>query len=170
LYCGLASLIETWARVSDRPNVKAVQYEQLVNDPVAHWPPVFDLFGVNFEEKFLSDLPQLQGRLGDKTGAQRYRHSQPIPENSWMPELCRPLRRRWARRYVEWIGESRLESMGYKYSTTLERIGTRPSYPLAPTDILFLGLEDLYHFIEPALVRSKFSQRSGKRDAGAARR
>lgn len=163
LYAGHKVLVDTWRQASHRPNVTSIQYEQLVQDPLKHWPAIFAHFGLEFRERYLCDLPQLRGVMGDKSGAPRYRDNTQSPVDQWHAHFSRPLRRKWAARYLRWIGEDNLSLMGYAYTATMQRLTEGPSYPLIPSDIFFMGLEGLYHRIEPALLMSKFTHQRDSR-------
>ena len=56
---------------------------------------------------------RLDGAMGDKAGARDYSALSAEPTAKWRATISNPVRRAWARRYLEWIGAERLATMGY---------------------------------------------------------
>ena len=57
----------------------------------------------------------------------KYQRLSMEPLHKWKDSLCNPIRRHWAKRYIEWIGLSRLADMGYNLKTLQEELDTLPS-------------------------------------------
>lgn len=113
LYTGLANLIEAQRKHADRSI--SVRYEDLTGDPGTHWPRVFDYLGLEWDPAQLERFSEveLRGRLGDTVGMKAYQKLDNAPRDKWKATLANPLRKRWCRRYLDWIGRERLASMGY---------------------------------------------------------
>lgn len=126
LYDGLDHLVRGYLRHHDR--AVALCYEDLVRAPDATLERVFGHLGLAPPTDAAARLPGtvLPGRLGDHAGTRR--HAQPDPGacDRWREQLGNPLRRRWCRRYVAWIGAERLEVMGYDPATIDAEIDAMP--------------------------------------------
>ena len=124
---GVTNLVAAFEELQDR--AFAVRFEELVADPTAAWPPLFDYLGLSFDAELLTafDSVRLGGRLGDTTGSQRYRGLSTEPLDRWRRTLATPVRKRWSRRYLEWIGERRLKVMGYDLDALLGELDAVPT-------------------------------------------
>jgi hypothetical protein len=69
---------------------------------------------------------KLEGRLGDYAGSKTYATISSEPLDKWKRTLRNPLRKRWARRYLQWIGSERLKIMGYNLETLLAELDAVP--------------------------------------------
>ncbi len=148
----VSSIVETWARnrwsierwhvdVFDGvANLDAAQeahagaayacrFEDLVSDPTAAWPPLFQHLGLTFDPTVLSSFASLtfDARMGDPTGVDRYRTLSTEPLDKWKRVLSNPYRKRWAERYLRWIGEERLARMGYSLAELQAELEAAPT-------------------------------------------
>jgi Sulfotransferase family len=125
LFDGLRSLVEACRRYRERAH--AVRYEDLVGDSSAAWPALFSYLELEFDPHVLtafSEVPII-GRMGDILGVQQYRSLSTGPLDKWRTTVGRSaLRRAWCGRYLEWIGEDRLELMGYRLADLLAELRT----------------------------------------------
>jgi hypothetical protein len=133
----LASVLETWgngrfaphvfrvdlfnavenlvsAYTTAPPGALAVRYEDLLQSD-AHWRRLTDHLGLAWDPSTLLRFSEqrLHGRMGDPTGVDRYDRLSAEPLEKWRATLGGSVRKRWARRYLRWIGERRLATMGY---------------------------------------------------------
>ena len=159
LFDGLFALIDAWQATRGRSNVMAMRYEDLVAEPEVHWPRVFDHFGQQFDVSYLQNIPDIKGVMGDKTGVARYKNSSTASLDSWSSSFGSPVRQWWAKRYLEKIGEERLELMGYDYQELIEKLH-RGSGPATWSDLFLMPAGHIYHFVEPALWRSRFTKKN----------
>ena len=126
---GIVPLVDTYA--AHRSTSIAVQYEDLVSNPLGAWPQIFGYLGLPFDEELLtrfSDV-RLEGSMGDPTGVHRYTTISPDSLEKWRTTLANPYRKRWCREYLRWIGAERMAVMGYNLDDLLgqvDEIGASP--------------------------------------------
>lgn len=106
-----------------------VRFEDLVGEPLATWPRLFSYLDLPFDPSVLSSFAELRldARMGDPTGVDRYRELSTEPLEKWKALLRSPVRKRWARDYVRWIGADRLRTMGYDLDELLDEIDAMPT-------------------------------------------
>jgi hypothetical protein len=115
LYDGLANLVDlVGGEAAER--VVALRYEDLVREPEKELTRIgehldLDLDTARAVEAF-NRVP-VGGRLGDHWGAARFDAVSADPLDTWPAHYNTPVRRRWARRYLDWLGDDRLAVMGY---------------------------------------------------------
>lgn len=134
LFDGLAAL-HRFAQQSGS-TYTAHRFEDFVSEPEAVCRQILEHLGLPFEDAMLTNFSrvELQGRMGDPTGVKAYKSISTGSLDKWKTTLGNPLRKRWARRYLKWIGPDRLEAMGYSMAelerelddtpTTLSRVGS----------------------------------------------
>ncbi len=129
LFEGVANIVAGYEAHADRSF--AVGYEQLVSDPLQAWPPLFDYLELSFDPSLLSSFSavRLKARMGDPTGSQEYDTLSTDPVDKWKRTLGTPVRRRWCRSYLQWIGEHRLGVMGYNLGGLLAELDSVPRTP-----------------------------------------
>ena len=112
LFDGVANLIAAYEHAG--PRAIGVRYEDLVTAE-APWHRLFDHLGLEFDSELLQSFQavSVQGRFGDPTGSRKYKEASTASIQAWRRVVANPVRRRWCRRYLEWIGEERLATMGY---------------------------------------------------------
>lgn len=144
LFDGIANLVAAFEDL--KPTAFAVRFEDLVADPMIAWPRLFEHLGLAFRPELLTapGSVRLEGPLGDPTGPQRYTELSTEPLGRWKRTLATPVRKRWCRRYLEWIGEKRLKVMGYDLEAMLGDLDALPTRlrPLA-SDLARLGYYSL---------------------------
>jgi Sulfotransferase family len=147
-----ASMIETWARgrwsiqrwhvdlfdglehlvtaqETHGSGSVTVRYEDLVGSPRPTWDDLFAALDLTLDETYLSDLDSVRvaGRMGDPTGQERYQGLSTEPLERWTRTFSTPVRKRWARGYLGWIGPQRLAAMGYEADTLLAQLEAAPN-------------------------------------------
>jgi hypothetical protein len=155
LYDGLSNLVEVCERHANR--ICATRYEDLVTGDQGAWARIFDYldFGSPLSvERFVET--KLGGRMGDPDGTRRYRTLSTEPIDKWRTVVSNPLRREWCRRYLLWIGNERLATMGYELKQMLADLDALPpSRQGLVTDALAVLQGLTVPLIEPALLRTK---------------
>jgi len=126
---GIASLADAFE--AHRETAAAVRYEDLVGDPEAAWPGIFEHLELPFDPGLLTRFSDvtIDGSMGDPTGVQRYSTISDEPLEKWRSTLANPYRKRWCRRYLLWIGRHRLQLMGYdldRLLADLDELGSSP--------------------------------------------
>ncbi|MBI3649232.1 MAG: sulfotransferase [Actinobacteria bacterium] len=129
LFDGVSHLVAGYQAHADQAH--AVRFEDLVADPLSSWPPLFEHLGLSFDEQLLSSFVHvdLGAQMGDPTGTARYRSLSTEPLDKWKQTLASPLRKRWAGRYLSWIGRERLGVMGYDLEELRRELDAIPSRP-----------------------------------------
>jgi hypothetical protein len=127
LFDGVANL--TAGFQAHEADAFGVRFEDLVADPLATWPRLFSHLDLAFDPTVLSSFSELRfdARMGDPTGGDRYRELSTEPLEKWKMLLRSPVRKRWARSYVRWIGSDRLRVMGYDLGELLQEIDAVPT-------------------------------------------
>jgi hypothetical protein len=107
----------------------AVRYEDLIQDPMATWPRLFEHLELSFDPSVLDALPsvQLQARMGDRTGSARYERLSTEPLEKWKTVMSSPVRKRWCRAYLSRLGGRTLNAMGYELPSLLKELDALPS-------------------------------------------
>jgi hypothetical protein len=122
LFQSIADLVPASRRHADR--AMTVRFEDLVDGDTAHWRRIVDYLGLEWQPSMLDRFTQvrLQGRKGDHTGTQQYTAVSTEPLEKWRRSLNNRVRRAWCRRYLRWIGQERLATMGYDLHELLKQL------------------------------------------------
>src|SRR6266542_3786507 len=157
LYKGVAGLVAAYR--DHAPVACAVTYEELVMQPAPSWGRVFDYLRLTFDPHLLHNLAPAPGggRMGDRMGSGAYPKLDSAPVGKWVQTFGNAYRKRWARGYLEWIGEERLGVMGYDLGTLLKELEAVPtSRRLLPSDVA----RSAYAWVEGSRRRSVFRKLS----------
>ena len=113
LFQSFANLVPCAARHADRS--LTLRFEDLVTSGEAPWRAIVEYLELPWEPDMLErfSVLQLRGRMGDRTGTERYSALSAEPVDKWRLTVCNPLRRAWCGRYLHWLGRDRLSAMGY---------------------------------------------------------
>lgn len=146
---GLPRLVEAF--VSSPGRGIAIRYEDLVVSPEDTLTRVFDYLDLPFEPEVTSAFAdvELRGNRKDPTGIKRYQSISSQPLAQWAEAFKTPLRRQWARRYLQWLGGERLEIMGYDGRALLDELDA------APTDRSQIARDARSMLIQLALVNAR---------------
>ena len=141
LYNGLANLVDVCREQAGA--ACGLRYEDLVADPEAQARRLFAYLDLPYEPGSTSAFKdvRLDGRMGDPTGIRSYAEISAEPLDKWRRTICNPLRKSWARRYVQWIGEARLAVMGYSIAEILDDLArTRTSVRRVGSDVVRMSV------------------------------
>jgi hypothetical protein len=129
LFDGVANLVAAYEAHADLAH--AVRYEDLVGDPSEAWGGLFAYLDLTFDPSLLTEFPSvdLDARMGDQTGTKRYRSLSTEPLERWKATLRTPVRKRWSKGYLRWIGEERLAVMGYDLDGLIRELEAVPADP-----------------------------------------
>lgn len=127
LFIGLPRLLAAYTAHSTRAH--SMRFEDLVGGDAAQWRELLDYLGIPFEPGALTRFSEveLNGRMGDPTGVQRYSSLSSEPQKKWKETLANPLRKEWCRRYLRFLGEERLALMGYDGSQIMRELNSLPT-------------------------------------------
>lgn len=130
LYGGMATMHEAYLAHRHRADrVFAVQYESLLSEPERIMSGLAEFLGLPFDAKMLSDFSAVEfaGRKVDPTGRLLYKALNNEPLDKWKRTLSTPLRKAWCRRYLQWLGEERLATMGYSLQSLMHELQQVPT-------------------------------------------
>lgn len=127
LYKGLENMISAYQVCPH--NAIAVRYEDLIEDPISVCEHVFDFLGLPLEPQVITKFTEtkLYGTVGDKIGVASYKTISGEPLTKWRSTIRNPLRKRWVRRYLDWIGNDRLAVMGYSSAELYSSLDQTPT-------------------------------------------
>jgi hypothetical protein len=124
LYGGVDGLLRAFGAADERCH--AVRYEDLLAGPEG-WQALHSFLGLSFDPAVLSTLPAAErSTYGDPTGVTAYSGVSDEPLRKWVQFFRGPVRKRWARGYLEWIGAERMAAMGYDLAAELGALAAAP--------------------------------------------
>jgi hypothetical protein len=155
LYQGLPNLVDLARQTNE--SVDAVRFEDLVTDTDNPWERLGDHLGID-----VGDLertpPVLEGKMGDPNQRQ-YEEVSSSPVDKWKTTLRNPLRKAWVRRYLQWLGEERLDVMGYSLDDLQAELEALPlSADRIGGDLMGMGLGLLQPVIEHYILKDKLNK------------
>lgn len=115
LYDGTKNLINAFRE--NCPQVHALQYENLIQSPSTEMKKICDYLLIEYNDQMIDSFQNisLKGKLGDRKGTKKYNSLSTNSLHSWQTTFNNPIRRHWAIRYLDWLGEENLRTMGYSY-------------------------------------------------------
>lgn len=128
LYRGLPNLADVYAREHERGH--ALRYEDLLADPVASVKSVLDYLELPHDETIttrFAELPMRNPDFWDPTGTVEYEAISREPLDKWKTTMATAVRRRWCMRYLERLGDTRLDIMGYDAAALRAQTNELPS-------------------------------------------
>lgn len=156
LYLGLPRLLDVAGNYADR--VYTLRYEDLVADPKGTIGAVAALLGLEASDFDLVGAPstELRGSVGDKMGVVKYDTISRSGVDAWTKTFANPLRRAWARGYLESIGEKNLAMMGYDSVDLLAALGSGgSSRRRLGSDAALMTYSSLHRRLDPPVWRAK---------------
>jgi hypothetical protein len=124
LFGGLARLVDSAER---HPEAFATRFETLLTETPGSWAGLLEYLDLPAGSVDLDVVPPGQrGRMGDQVGVRRYAGMSTEPLDKWKTTLAHPLRVRWAKHYLMWVGEHRLGVMGYDLDSLLRSLDALP--------------------------------------------
>lgn len=142
-------------RLLESKLARCLNYENLVSnkqETLARLAEYLEL------EPFSGELAaKPEGKYGDPTGSIRYKEVTPSAADKWKHVFNTPVRKRWARHYLEWVGEERLAHMGYPLETLRTELAKSPaSWKGVTSDLYHLALGEFYSIGEPIMWINKW--------------
>ena len=158
LYDGLEQLCECVAEHPTR--FHTLRYEDLVQQPTEQLARLLQVIGVPWNDAVIKDFTQtnVRGVVGDPSGVHRYHSVSEASLQRWQRILASPVRKRWSRRYLDWVGDDRLDLMGYRRQDLLQALyqdGPRPPLHQAFRDQVRMRQGQVYQALEVPLLRAK---------------
>jgi len=149
--------------------IAELRYEDLVAQPEASVRRITDFLELPplASVALPNDDPLKKAKLGDKTGIHKFQSVSAAPADEWKNAFASPLRKYWARRYLDFLGRERLERMGYAPESVLAALGgAGTSLPQLFSDVRTLGWKLCRAFEQPPFYRTKMRTRDERRSYG----
>ncbi|HTA13472.1 MAG TPA: sulfotransferase [Solirubrobacteraceae bacterium] len=159
LFVGLPRLTAAYA--ADPSRAHAVRYEDLLGGEQRHWRRLMDYLEIEFDPDTLRSFSQIElgGRMGDPTGPKRYKTLSSEPSQKWKGTLANPLRKEWCRRYLRFLGDERLATMGYDRKELTAALDAEPISMRSITSDVGRLLKDVAK--EPIRIRARGTSLDG---------
>lgn len=164
LFGGLANLISTYIKNQDK--AYSVNYEALVGFNHNEWEKVFSAIKLDLPDNFWQNYhaTKINGIMGDRNAKkQPFLNDDSIPK--WLLTFNNSFRKRWAKKYLNWIGSERLHIMGYdkeEIISDLERIPNNDKKKII-SDMALSAANTAAKWLELRLIFSR-TRRAMKRD------
>jgi len=159
LYEGLAALVA--ARQAAGARACSIDYESVVNEASGAMARVFEYLGLDYDAARTRRFVDVQttGVMWDPTGVKRYKELSREPGERWKSTLASPVRKRWCRRYLRWVGKERLGVMGYDLDRLLAELDAIPNrYATAGMDVIRMLFGLAVRAFEPWILRDKLGR------------
>ena len=163
LYRGLERLIDSYNSHTD--TVFSVNYESLLRSPEEACASICSYLDLPYLQDMIEDFQSvnLKGEMGDPTGIKAYQNISSKPLQKWKKTIKNPLRKRWCMSYLNWLGEERLNTMGYELNALIDELQTIPfSLEGLPSDLYLSIYGELYQFFEFRQLQDKIRNLSNK--------
>jgi hypothetical protein len=166
LYEGPLRLLDACEKHGHRMCI--IRYEDLITNPLETCSRLFAYLKLPFDASVLSRFADIRfsGRVvGDKIGTERYRSLNQEPLEKWKGTMSNPLRKAWCRRYLRWLGQERLASMGYDLADLLAQLDAIPlNYSTIISDLWRMPYDRLYRVLELHIMKRRRQKiRNGQR-------
>ena len=127
LFVGLPRLVSAYLANSERAH--SARFEDLACGDEQAWAALMAHLGIEFDPETLHRFAdvELHGRNGDPTGVHRYRVLSSEPAEKWRRTISNPLRKAWCSRYLSFLGEDRLATMGFDSRDLARDLGSQPT-------------------------------------------
>ena len=159
LYEGVAALVDAQRRAG--PSGCAIRFRDVVDGSMSAMRQVFDYLGLELDDERTRRFAEVElpGGMWDPSGTRRYHKLSQEPRERWKTTLAGPLRKRWSRRYLRWLGRERLAEMGYDLDELLGELDAIPTrYGTLISDAWRMLLGPLIRALEPWLMRDKIGR------------
>ena len=159
LFEGLNKLIEAYKE--NQSNSLAINYEDLLKSPEETTKEICEYLSLPFESSMIEDFQSvdLQGEMGDPTGTKSYKAISDKPLNKWKESLRNPIRKSWCKSYLKWLGQERLNVMGYEQELLLKELkATRSSLKRLGGDMMRISYGFVYQLAELRLFQDKLKK------------
>jgi len=120
LYTELPHLLD--ASLMSEGRSVSIRYEDLVSSPQRILETICQYLGISFQDKMVTCFAETHFTGGLASYEEVGIHVRRESLCRWQANFARPVRRRWARKYLNWLGESRLNLMGYSQSDLLAKL------------------------------------------------
>ena len=127
LYRVTSKLVAAAVECDDR--VYQIHYESLTSDPEVTLTELCRYLQVPYLPEMTRGLSdkKIQGVMGDPTGQDQYAEVSTASHSKWKSLLSGMVRKRYAENYLNWLGEDRLDVMGYPRNDLLSELKQLPT-------------------------------------------
>ena len=141
LFEGLPNIIDIYKKNINR--FCSVNYENIIKKPEEELKKVFEYLEIDFDKNIINTFynNKLNGRLGDKN-ISLYSSLSDKPIIKWKNVICNPYRKRWCKKYLNFIGQQRLQTIGYDINSLMSDLDNN-SYSLK-----YMYLDIVYIFLD----------------------
>ena len=122
LFDGVTNLVHAYLRHT--PKICALKYEDLLNNTTQELDRLCAYLEID-PGTITADAyreTRVDGAMGDHTGDAKFTVLSQSPIDQWKSTFNNPYRRRWAKKYLQWIGSENLKVMGYTYSELITQL------------------------------------------------
>lgn len=155
LYKGFRNLVDTYRNSKSTYSLK---YENLVSSPEKEVRKVFEYLDLEYDKKVLKnfDRVELKGGFGDKKGTNKYNKINKETLEKWTETIKNPVRKKWVKSYIKWIGRKDLNLIGYDLDEMLHQVDQVPiSLGQTLSDAWGILRCRIRPWVEPAILREK---------------
>jgi hypothetical protein len=163
LYFGMQALVAAYEQNAARSY--AVCYESLIRHGETEWPKLFDYLDLDMPVDLWGEFQKatIAGSMGDAL-AKTTKRVQVRSLDKWLLTFNNGYRKKWARRYLNWIGEQRLAVMGYDKQNLLRRLDSIPTTGKnLAADIFFSVAGQIAKYTEMRLVLERIRRATRNR-------
>lgn len=149
LFDGINNLI--LASKTHKNMICCVKYEDIIQSPDLELNRIFTYLDMPFNPKIIQEFMgvNLKGNFGDPTGVNDYQSISQEPTKKWQNILKNPVRKAWSRRYLQWLGEEKLTTMGYNLNQLMEELSQGSlSLDKMPSDLKKITLDTCQIWLE----------------------
>ncbi|MFK5949365.1 MAG: sulfotransferase [Methylococcales bacterium] len=154
LYDGIDCMIKATEKHHDR--IIQINYENLLINPTNTINTLLQQLNLNETSSLIEQFQDVnfEGHMGDPTGIKKYSTLSAEPLNKWKQTLRTPTRILWAKRYIKWLGEDRLHTMGYDINELQKEINhIKPSTNYLASDLVRMSYGTLERTLQLKLFR-----------------
>ncbi|MFC5050695.1 sulfotransferase family protein [Rubritalea spongiae] len=161
LYDGVESLVKTFQL--DNKNFHSLRYEDLVKDPnteITNLERFLDLENGDLSTDIVQTKLFSKSALGDPTGLLEY--SNKISQDSldrWKDEFKNNYRKKSGMNYLDWIGDERLNIMGYDKSSLVSDIKNAPLKGGYINDYVDFFVDEVKCLLQSKVLKKSVSDR-----------
>ena len=138
-----------------------LHYENLVKNPGAEMQAVCDYLEIDYMPEAISNFTKIPlGAMGDKVGSRKYTAVDTASVEKWKKVFATPYRKKVLSKYVQHIGETTLNTLGYPISGLENEIDNlQVKFELGVKDRLNEIKSRVYTMLEVPLLQKKFNSR-----------
>lgn len=138
-----------------------LQYEKLIQSPSLEIERVCEYLMIDYSDDMLGSFRdiRLKGKWGDQTGVIKYNSLSNNSLHEWQKTYNNPIRRYWAIKYLSWLGEKKLKTMGYNYCDLVEQVSSENNINLNGmfSDLIRLAYYPSVDFLSSLNVNNKIA-------------